>query len=86
MGKNKQEKFSYIDPSSLDVESLLISKDLDEIEKDICHLQPFSYDLHRKIALQMHHLIMERMNKSSDENEKIRLKRLSILIKMKVKF
>lgn len=84
MGKIKKEKNFLNNSSDLEMNALFISKDFDEIEKDICHLQPLSFVSHRRIARRMHQAIKMRMNETINENERVQLNRLADLIKMKV--
>lgn len=85
MGKIKKERNFLNHSSDPEMNSLFISKDFEELEKDICHLQPLSLVDHRRIARKMHQAILRRMEETLNENERSQLNRLADLIKMKVK-
>jgi hypothetical protein len=85
MGKIKKEKNFLNHSSDPELNNFFISKDFEELEKDICHLQPLSLVAHRRIARKMHQAILRRIEDSGNENERSQLNRLADLIKMKVK-
>jgi hypothetical protein len=80
---NPNAKLKYHTES--DIQSSLNSKNLIDIENDICHLKTLSLVEHRNIARRIHKNLLIQIELSSNDQEREELFMLAQLIKMKVK-